>query len=154
MNSNLYISQNGLNFIAKHEGCVLKPYKDVAGLRTIGVGHLIKPNENFPDGVAITMDQAYDLLRKDVARCENAIKKAFPNSPLNQNQFDALCSFGFNCGVGVYTNSSVAKAIVSGNYADVGPSLLLWSKAKINGVSTTVPGLLSRRQAEVDLFYS
>lgn len=154
MNSNLYISQDGLDFIAKWEGCILKPYKDVAGLRTIGVGHLIKPGENFPDGVSITRDQAYDLLRKDVTKCENAIKRAFSNVPLNQNQFDALCSFGFNCGVGVYLNSSVAKAIQAGNFDDVGPALLLWSKAKINGVSTTVPGILARRQAESDLFYS
>ena len=154
MNSNLKISQAGLDFISKWEGCILKPYKDVAGLRTIGVGHLIKPGENFPDGVAITKDQAYALLRKDVEKCENAIKRAFPNSPLNQNQFDALCSFGFNCGVGVYTNSSVAKAIVAGKYADVGPALLLWCKAKVNGVSTTIPGLLARRKAEAELFYS
>jgi len=154
MNSNLKISQAGLDFISKWEGCILKPYKDVAGLRTIGVGHLIKPGEKYPDGVSITKDQAYALLRKDVEKCENAIKRAFPNSPLSQNQFDALCSFGFNCGVGVYTNSSVAKAIVAGKYADVGPALLLWCKAKVNGVSTTVPGLLARRQAEVDLFYS
>lgn len=154
MNSNLKISQAGLDFISRWEGCVLKPYKDVAGLRTIGVGHLIKPGENYPDGVSITKDQAYALLRKDVEKCENAIKRAFPKTPLTQNQFDALCSFGFNCGVGVYTNSSVAKALVAGKYGDVGPALLLWCKAKVNGVSTTVPGLLARRQAEVGLFYS
>lgn len=154
MNSNLKISQAGLDFIAKWEGCVLKPYKDVAGLRTIGIGHLIKPNEKYPDGISITKDQAYALLRIDVEKCENAIKKAFANSPLTQNQFDVLCSFGFNCGTGVYTNSSVAKAIVSGNYANVGPSLLLWCKAKIKGVSTIVPGLLARRQAEVGFFNS
>lgn len=154
MNSNLKISQAGLDFIAKWEGCVLKPYKDVAGLRTIGVGHLIKPGENYPDGVSITRDQAYVLLKKDAEKCEAAIKRAFSGTPLSQNQFDALCSFGFNCGVGVYTNSSAAKALVAKNYADVGPGILMWCKAKVNGVSTIVPGLLARRQAEVDFFNS
>ena len=45
MNDDLKTSKSGLEFITKWEGCILKPYKDIAGLRTIGVGHLIKPGE-------------------------------------------------------------------------------------------------------------
>ena len=151
MNDHLKTSQSGLELIAKWEGIVLKPYKDIAGLRTIGIGHLIKSGENFPDGVEITREKAFDLLASDVAICEEAIKKHI-KAPLNQNQFDALVSFGFNCGTGVYVNSGVATAVNSKNFDKVPEKLTEWSKARVNGVLQTVTGLLNRRKHEAEVF--
>lgn len=151
MNDSLKTSNGGLEFISNWEGCILKPYKDIAGLRTIGIGHLIKPDENFPDGVSITKERALEILAEDVKLCEDAIKKNI-KVPLNQNQFDALVSFGFNCGVGVYSNSGVAAALNAGRYSDVPTQLLNWSKAKINGVLQVVQGLYNRRKSEGQLF--
>lgn len=151
MNDDMKTSRAGLEFITKWEGCILKPYKDIAGLWTVGVGHLIVPGDNFPPGVTITKDQALELLAKDVAKCETAIKK-FITVPLNQNQFDALCSFAFNCGTGVIQSSSACKALNAGKPEQVPGLLLLWSKAKVNGVMTTVQGLYNRRKSEGELF--
>jgi len=151
INDDMKTSQNGLEFISKWEGCVLKPYKDIAGLRTIGIGHLIKPGEIFPDGVEISKEKALDILSKDVKLCEDAIKKAI-TVHLAQNQFDALVSFGFNCGIGVYTTSGACKVLNAGNYTEVPTRLLEWSKAKINGVSQVNQGLYNRRKAEGELF--
>lgn len=151
MNDKLVTSLNGLQFIEKWEGCVLTPYKDVAGLRTIGIGYLIKPTDNFPDGVAITKEKAYDLLREEVKKCEDSIKRNM-KVQLTQNMFDALVSFGFNCGVGVYSNSGVARETNAGNFAGVPERLLDWCKATINGKKEIVPGLYSRRKAEGELF--
>jgi lysozyme len=151
MNDDLKTSQNGLEFLAKWEGCILKPYKDIAGLRTIGIGHLIKPGENFPDGVAITHEKALEILSGDVSLCENAIKQNVPVA-LNQNQFDALVSFGFNCGTGVYSKSSVATCLKAGDLSSVPSKLLEWSKARINGVMQTNQGLYNRRKSEGELF--
>ena len=151
MNSHLVTSMNGLQFIEMWEGCVLTPYKDVAGLRTIGIGYLIKPIDSFPDGVAITKEKAYDLLREEVKKCEDSIKRNM-KVQLTQNMFDALVSFGFNCGVGVYSNSGVARETNAGNFAGVPERLLDWCKATINGKKEIVPGLYSRRKAEGELF--
>lgn len=151
MNDNLKTSFSGLQFIERWEGCVLKPYKDVAGLRTIGIGYLIKPTDNFPDGVAITKEKAYELLAEEVKKCEDSIKNNIKVS-LNQNQFDALVSFGFNCGTGVYSNSGVARALNSGDYSKVPERLLDWCKARIDGKLQIVKGLYDRRKAEGDLF--
>jgi lysozyme len=151
MNDNLKTSQNGLEFIMKWEGVVLKPYKDVAGLRTIGVGHLIKSGEVFPDGIAITKERALEILSSDVVVCESGIKKNIKIA-LNQNQFDALVSFGFNCGVGVYSRSGVATAVNSGDFDNVPDRLAEWSRAIVNGSMLTVKGLLDRRGAEGALF--
>jgi lysozyme len=149
--SKMKTSQSGLEFIAKWEGIILKPYNDVAGLRTIGVGHLIRSDEDFQDGVAITTERAYEILAVDVAKCESAIQKTI-SVDLTQNQFDALVSFGFNCGVGVYSTSTACKMLNAGNYNSFPANLMAWSKARINGVVTTVPGLAARRTAEGQLF--
>lgn len=130
---------------------MLTPYKDVAGLRTIGIGYLIKPTDNFPDGVAITKEKAYELLREEVKKCEDSIKRNI-RIKLTQNMFDALVSFGFNCGVGVYSNSGVARETNSGNFAVVPERLLDWCKARVNGQLTVVPGLFNRRVDEGRVF--
>lgn len=152
MNENLFTSTNGLNFIAKWEGCILHVYKDIAGLPTIGVGHLIKPGENFS---TITKDEALQLLAKDVSKCEAAIKN-YIKIELNQNQFDALVSFSFNCGTGVLQNSGVAKAVNAGNFALVPIRLLDWCKYSVfeNGVKVlkTNTGLFNRRKSEGELW--
>jgi lysozyme len=151
MNDNMFTSQHGLEFIAKWEACILKPYRDVAGLRTIGVGHLIKPGENFPDGELITRERALEILAGDVGMCEAAIKSAIKVS-LNQNQFDALVSFGFNCGTGVYSSSEACKALNLGKYEDVPALLLNWCKARVGGQLVVVKGLYNRRKSEGELF--
>lgn len=151
VNDSITTSKAGLEFIAKWEGCVLKPYKDIAGLRTIGIGHLIKPGENFPDGVEITKERALEILADDVKLCENSVKARI-TVPLNQNQFDALVSFGFNCGTGVYVLSDACKMLNLGKYDEVPQRLLAWSKVKINGVMQVNQGLYNRRKSEGELF--
>lgn len=152
-NDNLDIDQAGLEFISRWEGVILKVYRDIAGLKTVGIGHLVTKAEDakYPDGMAITHEHALELLHRDAQECVRAIR-ANITQPLNQNQFNALCSFAFNCGVGVTKSSGVAKAVNAGNWAAVRPALLQWSKARINGVMQTNQGLLNRRKSEADLF--
>ena len=151
INDEIVTSKSGLEFISKWEGCILKPYKDIAGLRTIGIGHLIKPGENFPNNVEITKEKALEILASDVKICESSIKTRI-KVPLNQNQFDALVSFGFNCGTGVYVQSDACKALNEGKYDEVPLRLLVWCKARVNGVLRKNQGLYNRRKSEGELF--
>lgn len=148
MNEHLTTSQRGLEFITKHEGIVLHVYRDVAGLDTIGVGHLIKPGEHF---TTITRDEAFALLAIDVKKCETAIRSNV-RVPLSQNQFDALVSFLFNVGTGPIVKSGVATELNAGHYDKVPAKLLEWCKARVNGQVVVVKGLESRRKAEAALF--
>lgn len=153
INDDLNIDSAGLDFITKWEGCVLKVYKDVAGLKTIGVGHLITPEEDakYPMGTTITREQAMALLQTDVQKCVLAIQQNV-TVKLNQNQFNALCSFLFNVGTGWITKGSVLAAVNERRWNDVPSALAQFSKAKINGVKQVVPGLAARRKAEANLF--
>lgn len=141
-------SKNGLEFISRWEGCVLTVYKDIAGLPTIGIGHLIKNGESF---TSITKEQALDLLASDVKKCEEAICSAI-RVPLTQNQFDALVSWSFNCGTGVLYSSTLSKRLNSGFYEEVPGHLLNWCKANINGKITINKGLYNRRASEGELW--
>jgi hypothetical protein len=86
------------------------------------------------------------MLVADLARYE-----AYVNNPvfvpfvdlLNQNQFDALVSFCYNCGPGNL------KELCAGRTIDEIPDYLpLYNK----GGGNVLPGLVRRRAAEVDLF--
>lgn len=144
-------SDKGLAFIGKEEGEVLHVYTDVAGVKTIGVGHALKPGESFPSG--ITHDQAIELLRSDVSVAEVVIGK-FVKVSLTQNQFDALCSFTFNCGGGALMKSSALVKLNAGDYDGAADALLLWNKCKDPKTGQTIVNkvLDARRHRERAVF--
>lgn len=136
------ISQKGLDLIKHFEGCYLKAYYCPAGVLTIGYGH----TKNVSVGQVITQDQADNLLREDMAVYEGYVNKcsALTFTP-NQNQFDALVSFTFNCGAGSL------KTLVEGRSPEVvAEKLLLY----INANGKPLEGLRRRRVAERELFLS
>ncbi|MHB9147973.1 MAG: glycoside hydrolase family protein [Candidatus Amoebophilus sp.] len=55
--------------MASYEGCSLKVYKDVAGIETIGYGHVVLPGDDFSK--EITHKKALALLHQDT---EEALK--------------------------------------------------------------------------------
>ncbi len=56
-------------------------YIDSEGFPTIGYGHLILPNESFPDG--ISMEEAEQMLQKDVIKAINDAKKIYASYNMN-----------------------------------------------------------------------
>lgn len=140
-------SSFGLSFIASWEGEILHVYADVVGIPTIGIGHVVLPGEDFSKG--ITHEQAIELLRKDVAKFEEAIEK-YVKVPLNQNQYDALISLVFNVGSGVLqeSRSTLAKKLNAGDYAGAADQFLLWC----NAGGKRNQGLYNRRISERKLF--
>ena len=91
------ISQNGINLIKQFEGCRLTAYKPVPTEKyyTIGYGHY---GADVAPGMKITQAQADAFLLSDLQKFENAVNAT--GLKLNQNQFDALVSFTYNCGAG------------------------------------------------------
>lgn len=146
------ISENGLKFIAEHEGMILHLYNDPANHATIGVGHLVHHGpingcepEEFKCG--ITKERAMEILRSDVITAENIINKLV-KVPLNQNQFDALVSFVFNIGETQFASSTLLRLLNDGDYQAVPNELNRW----IHGSGKKLPGLINRRRNEGNLF--
>jgi GH24 family phage-related lysozyme (muramidase) len=150
----LVLSKAGAAFIARFEGCVLKTYNDPVGHCTIGIGHLIhlghcngsEPQE-FRNGISV--DRAYALLQQDAREVLDAMQRRI-RVELSQGQVDALCSWGFNCGAGVFQTSTLVRMLNAGNHAVVPAELEKWSKG--GSPPRTIQGLLNRRRAEGKLY--
>jgi lysozyme len=140
------MSDDGLEFLTRHEGCELRVYDDVAGYPTIGVGHLIRDDDpDFSNG--ITHDEAIELLRKDVGHAEHCVN-SYVNVPLTQIQFDTLVSFVFNIGGGAFKDSTLLRLLNQEQYGEVPAQLQRWNRAG----GQVVQGLINRRAAESGLW--
>lgn len=135
------ISENGLSMIKRYEGCRLTAYKCPAGVLTIGYGH----TSGAKEGMTITQAQANAYLQADVAWAEAAVNKYMDAYRWNQNQFDALVSFTFNCGTG---NLKTLLRDGCRTIAEISEKIPAYNQA--NG--EVLPGLVRRRAEERALF--
>lgn len=135
-------SKKGIDLIKSFEGCRLTAYKAVSSEQyyTIGYGHY-GPDVSL--GTTITQDQAEILLGVDLRKYEQAVDKI--PIQLNQNQYDALVSFAYNCGIG-----NLNKLVLGRDLQQIADALLLYNKSG----GHVLEGLARRRRAERDLFTS
>lgn len=134
------ISKKGLELIKSFESCQLTAYKAVPTEKyyTIGWGH------NGPDvkpGMVISNAQADAYLAVDIARFEKAVNDT--GLQLNQNQFDSLTSFVYNCGV-----KNLKNLINNRTLPQIADAMLLYNKSG----GKVLNGLVRRRNAERALF--
>lgn len=144
-------SAKGVAALEQEEGVVLRAYRDVVGVLTIGAGltaasGVIKPKV----GVVITRAEATALLQKALrGRYEPAVEMAMTRTdkmpverPL-QHEFDAGVSFHWNCGtIGKATWVKLWKA--RAHHMAIRASLMQWNK----GGGKVIPGLTHRRERE------
>ena len=140
-------SDNCIALIKRFEGYLNKPYLCPAGIPTIGFGTTVYPSGKkvLLSDPPITMTEACFFLKNDLIRFENAINKAI-TVQITQHQFDALCCFVYNVGIGAFMDSTLLKKINAGEYA--GDEFLRWNKAG----GKVLAGLTERRHAEKVLF--
>lgn len=141
----------------------IDPYLCPADVWTIGWGHAItqggmqlKGSANrarakalFPGG--ITRPQAEILLRADLIP-RAAVVSRLARVALSDGQFGALISLLFNIGEGNLAASTLLRRLNQGSYLAAADQFLAWDKARVNGVLTSLPGLVRRRKAERAMF--
>jgi|TARA_A100001391_G_scaffold16987_1_gene9507 lysozyme len=137
------ISKEGLSLIKKFEGCELEAYLCPAGVWTIGYGH----TKDVKEGDKINKEEADYLLQEEMIEYESYIND-FVEVPLNQNQFDALCSWVYNLGPTNLKNSTMLRVLNEEKYADVPQEIKRWNKAG----GEVLDGLIKRREAEAKMF--
>ena len=156
------LSPEAIKVICHHEGIRFKPYRCPALLWTIGVGHVL-----YPDQAKIPMDQrgAYPLrpedsrtfskdevdgiLRSDLARFERGVAQFCP-VPLTQGMFDGLVSFSFNVGLGTLQRSTLRQKLLRGDKTGAGEEFLKYCMAG----GKILKGLQNRRIDERAMFLS
>ena len=134
-------SQRGINLIKQFEGVRLTAYKCPAGVYTIGYGH----TRGVQRGMRITEEEASAYLTADLLNSEKAVEHYDSVYHWNQNEFDALVSFTFNCGA-----SNLRALLRNGrrNRSQIAAALPLYRKAG----GKVLKGLERRRAAEKALF--
>jgi lysozyme len=136
------ITESTFNFITGFEGKRHKAYRDSKGLWTIGVGHLIKPNEKWLLTATLTDQQVEDLFKSDLKWCDEAVASSV-RVPLNQNQMDALYSLCFNIGADHFKQSEVVQHLNKNDYQKAANAFMNW---------VTPAVLKPRREKERELF--
>jgi lysozyme len=160
-------SKKLLDMLKHHEGVRYKPYLCPGKLWTIGVGHVMYPEQaripSTPDGMERrkawplrpednrqwSVEEVDRILAKDVERFERGVLRFIPIK-LSQNEFDAILSFAFNLGLGTLQRSTLRQALIRGDKKAAMQSLRKYNKAG----GKVLRGLDTRRKDEEALFNS
>jgi len=156
------VSPKAIEMIKHHEGVRFKPYQCPAKLWTIGVGHVLYPNQgkmpidqrgSFPlaqeDNRQFSKDEVDAILRNDLQRFERGVHTFCP-VPLTQGMFDGLVSFSFNVGLGTLQRSTLRQKVLRGDKEGAAEELLKYCMAG----GKVLKGLQNRRLDERVLFLS
>ena len=142
------ISPQGEQLIQRFEGCRLAAYPDPASSGdpwTIGWG---STGKDIHQGLTWTQAQADARLHTDLARCSAGVAALLGDTPTSQPQFDALCCFAYNVGMGNLRASSLLRHHRAGRFAQAGAEFARWDKA----AGKPLAGLAQRRAAEAALY--
>ena len=156
------VSPKAIKMISHHEGVRQNPYRCPAKLWTVGVGHVMFPEQGklkleqrdafVPPAEAMrkySMEEVDAILRADLARFEKGVATYCP-VPLTQGQFDALVSFSFNVGLGTLQRSTLRQKVIRGDMAGAAEELLKYCMAGVK----ILKWLQNRRIDERALFLS
>ena len=156
------VSPKAVAMIKHHEGVRQKPYRCPAKLWTIGVGHVMYPeqaklpidqresiNIRIEDFREFSMEEVDGILRADLARFERGVGQ-YITAPLTQGMFDALVSFSFNVGLGTLQRSTLRQKLNRGDKEGAAEELLKYCMAG----GKILKGLQNRRIDERNLFLS
>ena len=144
------LNKAGADLIKSFEGCKLKAYQCSAKKWTIGYG-----NTFFEDGTpvkigdAITQDKAEKMFGLIADEFAGKVAKLVP-SHITPNQFGALVSFAYNCGVVNLQKSTLLKKVnANPNDPSIRAEIMKWNRAG----GKILAGLTRRREAEANLYF-
>lgn len=144
------INKQGIEFIKKLEGFRAKPYKDLAGVKTIGYGHTeLLGRLRIPDNMVINEREGSEILYDDVLFFERIIQKHYIDyDKLSVNKRTALVSFIYNLGETNFKTSTLLKRLKENRFDCVPIEMMRFCMSNKNFVK----GLLDRRLKEAYYF--
>lgn len=153
--ANMQISTAGLAYIKDREKLRLKAYQPLPGSNwTIGYGvETYESGARVKSADVITAARAVQLLSYHVGVAAAAVNRMV-TSDLKQGQFDALVSFCYNAGSGAFQDSQL-RSVVNDDPNDIDAVQIQWSRwvySTVNGVKVQVPGLVTRRREEMEMY--
>jgi lysozyme len=153
MNEDLKLSANGERLIKAFESCMravpggFKAYQCPADVLTIGWGHTNDHGRKFKKGDVWTQQECDRAFTEDMELFVQGVRKRV-KVRLKQDQFDAVVSFAYNCGLPALGGSTLLKRLNAGDFGAAALEFHKWNKAK----GKVLRGLVRRRASEALLF--
>lgn len=133
----------GFHRVPKDDPGRAHPYLCPAGFWTIGYGHLCKP-----DHPPISQADGELYLSQDLLTALNATLRYCPVLATGpEGRLVAIVDFTFNLGAGRLQTSTLRRRINQRDWISATKELRRW----IYGGGRVMPGLVKRREAEIDL---
>lgn len=169
------LNQAGIDLIKKYESCRLAAYPDpgsplgqqlllpinmrktgwqslsgspwTIGWGSTGIDTFTSPHSTIGPSTVWTQEQADARFKEDLDFFSKGVKNLL-KVDVSENQFSALVSFAYNCGLGSLKGSTLLQLLNRGKYLQAADEFLKWNKAK----GKVLRGLVERREAERRLF--
>lgn len=136
----------GFHRVARADPGRAQPYICPAGYWTIGYGHLCEPKHP-----PITEEEGESYLAQDLQAALRATLRYCPVLATEAEvRLAAIVDFTFNLGAGRLQTSTLRRRINQRNWVAAGQELRRW----VYGRGKVLPGLVTRREAEVSLILS
>lgn len=101
-------SERCVSFIKDFEGYSEHAYQDTGGVWTIGYGTIKYPNNiDVKQGDTCNEQEALEYLHFEINEKSKSVTNLIKETPINQNQFDALTSFAYNVGSNALAGSTL-----------------------------------------------
>ena len=144
------LNKAGADLIKEFEGCKLKSYQCSAKKWTIGFGNTFyEDGSPVMPGHAITQEKAnrlFEIIANEFAAKVDKVVTA----NVSDNQFGALVSFAYNCGIANLQKSTLLKKVnANPNDQSIKAEFAKWNKAS----GKVLAGLTRRREAESKLYF-
>lgn len=150
--SDLSASEELVEAMIEEEGVRYDVYRDVAGYPTVGVGHLVLPEDDLRLGDTISHERAMQLLEQDLEKAERGVRDLIGDLPVNQHEFDALVDLVFNVGEGTVSERKSPRlnaAIEARDYDRIAEELHYTTAG-----NTVAKGLVYRSERRAQIFMS
>ena len=103
----------------------------------------------------ISYADAVRLFNEDVDRFALSVEGLVSGVRLNPRQFDSIVSIAYNIGLGNLRKSTLlAKVRADPDDPSIRDEFMRHTKARVNGVLKSLPGLVKRRRGEADHYFS
>ncbi|WP_241233526.1 lysozyme [Altericroceibacterium xinjiangense] len=143
-------SQSLKEAMIQEEGVRTTVYRDVAGYPTVGVGHLITPEDGLAVGQKVSQERILEFFDKDIGKAEAAAARLAGATPLFQHEFDALVDLVYNVGEGNVSakrSPRLNQAIADRDYNGIAQEL-----DYTNAGGATAKGLVYRSERRANIF--
>ena len=145
MSDNPDIPDDAVTMGEAFEGFSAIPYRDPAGIWTIGYG---STHDQFGKPVTahthpITKVIAEGLMRRDLTRAATEVSQDV-HVPMTEEERAALIDLVYNIGTGAFAGSTLLRLLNAGRYDEAADQFARWNQAG----GHVLAGLIRRRAAE------